>query len=88
MRIFRDEAWFKRVIGIAMITGLLAAWARNWRDDISAQGTYATSTYDAANNWMHTFALVAILAIVYLAVCLLLTPRDRNATPESTTSST
>jgi hypothetical protein len=85
MRIFRDEAWFKRAVGIAVIAGLLAAWARHWRDDISSRGTYTTSTYDVANNWMDALAGVAIVAVVYVALCLLLTPRARNGTVESRT---
>lgn len=55
-----------------------ASWAcgpGTGREDISARGIYSTDTYDAANNLVHVLWALAIVALVYVAACLLLTPR-------------
>jgi len=86
MRYFRDAAYLRRAIGAAILFWLLGLWARGWRDDITSHGSYVTSTYDAANNLMHTLWAFAIVALVYVAACLLLTPRTRVAERPGTTS--
>ncbi|GAB3778143.1 hypothetical protein [Nocardioides ungokensis] len=79
MRFFRDDALLRRAIGAAVALGLFGLWAGHWREDITAQGTYATDTYNAANHLMHTLWALAIVAVVYVAVSLLLTPRATTA---------
>jgi hypothetical protein len=76
MRFFRDEALLRRAIGASLVFGLLGLWARHWREDITSRGTYVTTTYNAANNLMHTFWALAIVSAIYVAACLLLTPRN------------
>lgn len=78
MRFFRDDALLRRATGAALVLGLLGMWARHWREDIVSRGTYATDTYDAANDLVHTFWALAIVAVIYVAACLLLTPRTRT----------
>jgi len=75
MRFFRDDALLRRAIGLSLVFGLLGLWARHWREDITSQGTYATSTYNSANNLMHTFWFLAIVFMIYAAANLILTPR-------------
>lgn len=78
MHLFRDDALLRRAIGASLVLCLLGLWARQWREDITSGGMYATGTYDAANNWMHTFWALAIVTVVYVAACLLLSPRSRT----------
>jgi len=40
-----------------------------------SQGTYDTSTFNAANNLTHTLWALAIAALIYVAANLILTPR-------------
>lgn len=73
MHLFRDDALLRRAIGASLVFGLLGLWARHWRED-----SYPADHYDQANNLMHTFWALAIVAVIYVAVCLLLTPRTRT----------
>lgn len=79
MRFFRDDALLRRAIGAALVLGLFGLWARHWREDITSRGTYATDTYNAANDLMHIFWALAIVAVIYVAVSLLLAPRVSTA---------
>lgn len=79
MRYFRDDALLRRAIGAALVLGLLGLWARHWRENASAY-----DSYDAANNLFHTFWFLAVVALIYVATSLLLTPR--NATAEAAES--
>jgi hypothetical protein len=78
MHIFRDDALLRRAIGASLVFGLLGLWARHWREDITSHGSYLTDTYDSANNLTHTSWALAIVALIYVAACLLLTPRTRT----------
>lgn len=75
MRLFRDDALLRRAVGASLVLGLLGWWARQWREDLTSGGSYASDTYDSANNLMHTCWALALVAVVYVAACLLLTPR-------------
>lgn len=75
MRFFRDDALLRRAVGASIVFGLLGLWARHWREDITSRGTYVTSTYNAADNLMHSFWALAIVFAIYVAACLLLTRR-------------
>ena len=86
MRFFRDHALLRRAIGAALVLGLLGLWARHWREDIISQGTYVTDTYNAANNLLHTFWTLAVVALIYVAVSLLLTPRSKNVEAAETSA--
>ena len=77
MHLFRDDALLRRAVGAALVFGLLGLWARHVRT-----GADATDAYDVANNWMHTFWTLAIVAVIYVAACLLLTPRTRTTAAE------
>ncbi len=70
MHLFRDDALLRRAIGAALVFGLLGRWAQYWRED-----SYPGDHYAQANNLVHTFGTLAIVAVIYVAVCLLLTPR-------------
>ena len=82
MHLFRDDALLRRAVGASLVFGLLGLWAWHWREDIASRGTYPTGTYDAANSSMHTFWTLAIVAVIYVAACLLLTPRTRTTAEE------
>lgn len=62
-------------MGAAIALALSSVWARSWREDITSDGIYETDTYNAANNLMLLSWGLAIVAIIYVAICLLLTPR-------------
>jgi hypothetical protein len=76
MRYFRDEALLRRALGAALLLALLGMWARQWREDATSQGTYVTGSYNAANDLMYAFWTLAVVAALYVAACLLLTPRN------------
>ena len=75
MRFFRDAALLRRALGAAIVFALAGLWAKDWRDDITSVGSYATDTLNAASNLMTTFLALAIVAMIYVAMCLMLTPR-------------
>lgn len=75
MRFFRDAALLRRALGAAIVFALAGLWAKDWREDIASGGSYATDTLNAASNLMYTFLALAIVAMIYVAVCLMLTPR-------------
>ena len=81
MRYFRDETLMRRALGAAIVFGLLGLWARHWRDSLAARGTYATDTWDAADNWLHTCWAIAVVLTLYVAACLILTPRTTPRVP-------
>lgn len=76
MRFFRDQVLLRRALGASVAFGLLGLWARHWRETIVSQGTYDTRTYNAANSLMHVCWALALVAVIYVAVCLILTPRS------------
>ena len=78
MRFFRDAALLRRALGAAIVFGLAGLWARDWREDLTSSGSYATDTLNAASNLMYTFLGLAIVAMIYVAMCLMLTPRTRT----------
>ena len=75
MRFFRDAALLRRALGAAIVFALAGLWARDWREDMTSRGTYATDTLNAASKLMYTFLALAIVAMIYVALCLMLTPR-------------
>jgi hypothetical protein len=73
------------MIGASLLFGLMGLGARQWREHVGSRGTYASDTYDVANNLMHTSWALAVVAAIYVAVSLLLTPRTPSATTTSAT---
>ena len=75
MGFFRDVALLKRAMGAVIVLALGGLWAWKWREDLMSDGLYNTDTYLWANDLVRISLGLAIVATIYVAVCLLLTPR-------------
>ena len=75
MRFFRDQALLKRAGGLAIILGILGWGARAWRDGMVASRGYDSDAHAAADLLVHTLWGLAIVCLLYIGTCLLLTPR-------------
>lgn len=77
MRFFRDESLLRRAVGAALLFGLIGLAGQRWAVRLDAAPTVNTDSYEAATGIQQVFWGLAVAAVVYVAVCLLLTPRER-----------
>ena len=81
--LLRDPGLLRRAWGAFIVFALVSAWNRYRVEQMESDGTYKTSTYDGAESLMQIFAFFAVATLVYIAVCLLVSPRE-NLPSEST----
>ncbi|MBB6626132.1 hypothetical protein H5V45_02250 [Nocardioides sp. KIGAM211] len=66
-----------------MIFGLLGLWTRSWREDLTSSGTYSDDSFHTANDLTHNFWAFAVIALLYVAISLLVTPRTPRVGAEA-----
>lgn len=79
MRFFSDDRLLRRATGLVILFGLAGLGARHWRDDMIRDGNYSTGNYNLANNLLTVTWWIAIVALLYIATCLIVSPSHRNA---------
>ncbi|CAN5381573.1 hypothetical protein BH09ACT12_BH09ACT12_32980 [soil metagenome] len=83
MDFFRDEVWLRRATGTAILFGLAAAGSWRWRESITSGGSYDSGTADFADLLFHASLVVAVVAALYVAINLLLTPSPERELPRA-----